>query len=92
MTAMNKKQVKAIMAKAIRSNAERDQYERAAGFGNSEVWSPDLTARTIITALHCALETDDWDCVAEAQAMLSDLELQLRPTHLGQQKYQPWLA
>jgi hypothetical protein len=89
---MNKDQVSAIIAKAIQTNAERDQIEREVGFGNSEVWSPDMTARTIMCALHCALLTDDWGCVAEAQAMLSELELQLRPPRSGQKKYQPWIS
>ena len=68
-----------LMRKARRINAKRDKEEREVGFaapGDGDDNS--LFLRTAMSAIECGIKTDDWDCVAEGQAMLETLELRLR--------------
>jgi hypothetical protein len=67
-----------LVKKARRTNASRDKSERQHGFGVPSEIPIDCGLRTVITALACAIGKSDWDCVAEAYAMLQDIELKLR--------------
>lgn len=64
-----------LMAKARRTNAKRDQDEREVGFAAPSDCTPDLQLRTAMMAIQAGIEMDDWDCIAEAQAMLEHLHL-----------------
>lgn len=72
----------ARLAQAERTNARRDEGERAAGFAIPSDGPPEETVRTAVMALYAGLTTDDWDAVAEAAAMLGDLA-DFRPWRRG---------
>lgn len=91
---MNDSEIRAIMALAEKTNTQRDIYDKQAGFGSPTQGPPDITLRTVMMALHSAMATDDWNCVAEAQSMLSVLEFQIRPKKGNghpPKPYKPWL-
>lgn len=70
---MSEAKAKRLLAKAEATNLRRDQSERKAGFRAASDCSEDLIVRTAIIALYAGLSQDDWDCVAEAAAMLATL-------------------
>jgi hypothetical protein len=61
----------ARLARAAQTNLQRDAMERQVGFAAASDCDDALLVRTAITALHAGLETEDWDCVAEAADMLA---------------------
>lgn len=42
----------------------------------------DMSLRTVMCALSCAIKSSDWSVVADAQVMLSQIELRYRPADL----------
>lgn len=65
-------EIAALVRAAAERNRRRDAIDR--GHGNATPGDSDdaMLARTAIDALECALAIDDWDCVAEAVAMLTE--------------------
>jgi len=59
-----------LMAKARKTNAKRDASERASGFTPETEQHPFVRIRTAMMAIKTAITTDDWNEVAEAQAIL----------------------
>jgi hypothetical protein len=88
---MDKSQITALMRKAEKTNADLDLTEPAVGFTPPGDDLPDGTMRTVITALHAALQLEDWDIVAEALVMVVDYEQSIRSPGLNRAKFQPWL-
>lgn len=72
---MANERFEALVSTARRTNAERDNADRAAGFA-APVDGGDLSMqlRTVLCALECGIEIEDWDSVAEGYAMLERLE------------------
>lgn len=66
-----------LVEKARRTNIGRDKIERRHGFASPSAVPLDIGLRTVLSALACGLEAQDWDCVAEAYAMLQDIELKV---------------
>lgn len=64
---------KELLSKAKATNAKRDQDDREVGFQAASDGTPDMQLRTAIGAIEAGIVTDDWDCIAEAQAMLLHL-------------------
>jgi hypothetical protein len=69
-----------ILARAAKTNLERDAMEREVGFGAPTDGGVAELLRTAICALECALKMEDWNCVAEATDMLAK-----------RTNYYPWL-
>jgi hypothetical protein len=88
---MDKSQMVALLRKAEKTNADLDLTEHAVGFTPPGDDLPDGTMRTVITALHVALQLDDWNIVAEALAMVVNYEQSIRSAELDRAKFQPWL-
>jgi hypothetical protein len=66
-------EIEALMNKARETNARRDGIERAIGFAAQPDISEFQQLRTVDFALEASLKTEDWNCVAEARAMLQHL-------------------
>lgn len=66
-----------LIRKARKTNALRDLSDMATGFGTPHT-SIELALRTAMSALVCGIETDDWNCVAEAFEMIQELESKVR--------------
>lgn len=64
-----------LMERARKTNAKRDKDERKAGFAANSVFAPDLQLRTAMSAIQAGIAVEDWNCIAEAQAMLEHLHL-----------------
>lgn len=62
-----------LMAKARKTNSRRDQLDREAGFSAPHECDPSIHVATVMGALEAAIRSRDWNCVAEAQAMLEQL-------------------
>lgn len=62
-----------LMQKARKTNAKRDQSEREAGFLANSNCSPAMQLRTAMMAIQAGITTNDWNCIAESQAMLEQL-------------------
>ncbi len=77
---MTRDQYRKLMAKAVATNAKRDDDERKAGILPASECPPDAIIRTAQEALECGLLTQDWNAVAEAAAMLAEIT-----------KYFPWM-
>lgn len=67
-----------IMQKARKINAKRDAIDRKAGFGAPPDGPLDLYIRTAMGAINAGISLEDWDCIAEGQAMLEEIELIVR--------------
>ncbi len=66
-----------VMKRARKRVADMDKVD-----GSSVADGPvDGALRTIMSALECAINTGDWGTAGDAQVMLSQLELRLRPEH-----------
>jgi hypothetical protein len=73
--------VQELLTRAERTNRARDALEREHGFGAVSDQPADLIIRIVIIALEAGIQSDDWDCVAEAAEMLAKLA-----------NYYPWKA
>lgn len=62
-----------LMAKARKHNARLDAMDRKAGNANPAQCPPIQTIRTAMEAIRCGIAIDDWDCVAQGQAILEEL-------------------
>lgn len=67
-----------LMAAARKTNQERDGTDRAVGVAAPGDGPLSLYLTTAMQAIECGIMTDDWACVAEGQAMLEEIEKQLR--------------
>ena len=67
-----------IMQKARETNIKRDMIDRKNGFVIPKDTKLDDYVRNVMCAIQCGISTNDWNCIAEAQAMLEDIELKLR--------------
>ena len=65
--------VRQLVDKATRTNQQRDESEIAAGFASPAAGDDAGLLRTAMIALVCAMETTDWNAVAEAYVMLRQL-------------------
>jgi hypothetical protein len=74
-------EVAAMIERAEATNRERDALERSAGLAAPPDFPLDLLVRTAISALEAGLRENNWDCVAEATAMLGD-----------RMEFRPWLS
>jgi hypothetical protein len=63
--------IQQIMARAERTNLDRDRDERMWGFASPGDCDDALLMRTAVDALQAGLVRRDWDCVAEAADMLA---------------------
>jgi len=61
-----------LMQKARETNQERDQADKHGGFATPDV-TVNLLMRTAMGAIECGIKTEDWNNVAEGQAMLEQL-------------------
>jgi len=61
-----------LMEKARQTNKERDQIDQNSGLGTPDI-SPAILLRTAMSAIECGIVQEDWNCVAEGQAMLEKL-------------------
>lgn len=64
-----------LMTKARKTNAKRDKDEREVGFMAASDGTPEDQLRTAMCAIQCGIVINDWECIAEAQAMLEHLHL-----------------
>jgi hypothetical protein len=64
---------KKLVAKAERTNKERDEMEREAGLGTPTSGDDAALLRTAMCALVAGMEMSDLDCVAEGYVMLRQL-------------------
>lgn len=62
-----------IMKIARRVNQNRSKIDRKNGFAAVEDVSNLMQIETAMEAIKCGIITNDWDCVAEGQAMLESL-------------------
>lgn len=67
----------AVMRRARKRVADMDKVDGSSVANDAA----DGALRTIMCALECAINTGDWDIAGDAQVMLSQLELRLRPEH-----------
>jgi len=67
-----------MMKKARATNKQRDNHERKVGFMAASDCSLDLQIRTAMSAIQAGIASNDWVCIAEAQAMLEQVEKLLR--------------
>ena len=77
---MTQAEVMKLLARAAKTNLERDAMERASGLATPHDGGAAVLMRTVIDALHCGLSMEDWNCVGEAIDMLAK-----------QTNYYPWL-
>lgn len=63
----------ALLAKARETNVERDEFDREAGWGVPSEGPLGGHVSTVRSALICGIDTEDWDCVAEAAAMCEEI-------------------
>lgn len=68
---------KSLMERARETNIERDTHDHHYGFASPSDIPPRFTLRTAMAAIECGISIDDWNCVAEGQAMLEQLEKML---------------
>lgn len=61
---------RALIIAARATNLRRTEDEQKAGFASPHQGPPDMTIRTVMCALMCGMETNDWAAVAEAYDML----------------------
>lgn len=66
------------VARARRTNAERDAIDRAVGTATPAEAGHWESIATAASAVAAGLQTDDWDCVAEAFVLLEEI-LTTRP-------------
>jgi hypothetical protein len=62
-----------LMQKARKTNAERDEIDRKAGFATPGDGASILLLRTAMSAIETGIVTNDWNSVAEGLAMLEIL-------------------
>jgi hypothetical protein len=62
-----------LLKRARRINAVRDAMDRSHGFAPPADCSWEVQVKTVISALQAGITHRNWDCVAEAQAMLEDM-------------------
>lgn len=62
-----------LMRTARQTNAKRDEGERESGFAAPPDNEPSMFLRTAMAAIECGIRTDDWESIAEAQAMLEQV-------------------
>jgi hypothetical protein len=62
-----------LMRTARKTNAERDEIDHQADFTRPEAGPPILLLPTATSAIESGIRTNDWNSVAEAQAMLEAL-------------------
>lgn len=60
-----------LMEKARHANKERDDID--GGFARPDA-NPIILLRTAMSAIECGITLEDWNCVAEGQAMLEQLQ------------------
>jgi hypothetical protein len=61
---------RALLARARRTNANRDRIDRSCGAAAPGDCPADILVNTVLDALECGISLKDWDCVAEAYDML----------------------
>ncbi len=71
-----------MMKKARDTNRKRDNVEREVGYAAVPDCPPDLQIRTAMSAIQAGIASNDWNCIAEAQAMLEQVEKILREPKL----------
>jgi hypothetical protein len=64
--------------KARRTNRARDEIERSSGHAPPSACPLDIELRTVLEALYCGLNGQDWVTVCEGIAMLQDAEFRVR--------------
>lgn len=69
---------RALHKKATKLVASMQAAEVLSGIASPENLSVDAHLRTVIAALCAGLSSQDWNCVAEALAMLQSAELRVR--------------
>lgn len=67
------------LARARKTNARRDQYERKSGFAAASDCEPWLIIATARMAIQAGIKVPDLPCLFEAYAMLEDVERLLTP-------------
>jgi len=77
------------LARARKTNARRDQYERKSGFAAVTDCAPWQIVATARMALMAGIQVHDESCLFEAYAMLEDVERQLIPAELRKESGWP---
>lgn len=72
-----------IMRKAHKTNSQRDKDETAFGWVAPTNCPIDLHLRTAIEAIRSGIMSNDWDCVAEGQDMLSSIHERMKGIRYG---------
>ena len=62
-----------LVIAARATNIRRSEDEMNSGFASPERGPYDVTVRTVMCALMAGMQTDDWNCVAEAYDILCSL-------------------
>lgn len=62
----------ALMQKARKTNAQRDEADRNLGFATPFDLGVSECVKTAMEAIRAGIENEDWDFVAEAQVILED--------------------
>lgn len=62
-----------LMAQARATNAERDRIDREQGNATPLEAGPEAHIGTIAAAIEAGIRTGDWNCIAEAQAMILEV-------------------
>lgn len=65
---------KQLMRTARETNARRDSSELRNGFTPESKQPPHIRLRTAISAIEAGITSDNWSCIAEAQAILETID------------------
>lgn len=72
-----------LMQRAREVNARRDESERKMGLGTPDQGPLSLQLRTVMSAIQAGIISEDWNAVAEGQAMLEVIEKRERQAEQG---------
>ncbi len=70
---LTEQQYQRLITKARTTNSERDALDRRNGFARPSDCGAMSYLRTVHMAMEAGMKMQDWDCVAEAYAMLEDI-------------------
>lgn len=68
--------------KAVATNRDRDKIDRDHGNPAVPDCPMDIQVSTVKSAIRAGMISKDWDCIAEAYAMLDDILTQVRSAML----------
>lgn len=67
-----------LVAKAVKTNAKRDEADRLSGFATPSQLDPASLLRTAMSAIKCGINLPDDNCIAEAFLFIQEAERRIR--------------